>query len=517
MSASPKTSFRFAAVASATGIFVSRIGGLIREIFLAFYFGAGPVFDAFVVAFRIPNSFRQFVAEGAFTVACLPHYSDARKQGIEAEGAFLAAVVLRWSLVLAVGSVVLGLFMPWIVPVFAPGFGPDSNQLELAISLGRILSGYLWLVGLYGFTMAIAQGRKKFFWVSMAPLGMNLGMIAAVAIASTEGLVLEQGVHLLAWGVLVGGALQLGLSVIPLKRGIRPLWRQHKQAAGSFFAVLRTALPASLGLAVWQLQIIIVTAMATIAGTGSVSVLFFADRLLQLPLALIGTATGSVSLAYLADQSSDHERYQNLLDDALSWVWLLTAPAAVLLWVYTGPLVSLIYYHGAFSETDALAVSSVLRILAFGLPGAVTARVLTSGFHARKDTRTPALIAACVVAVVGISSWLTVHKWGVTGLAAALVAGSWSQALLAGILLRFKGVMWGQTVFPKLPGLLLAGAITGVITSLLPSLGYAALDLVVGGVVGGGVYCVVLWYAGGTYWRGILRDILLKWTRRKQG
>lgn len=493
-----------ASAATALGILFSRFGGLLREIVFAAYFGAGPVFDAFVVAFRIPSTFRQFVAEGAFTVACLPHYQDARKDGPQAEAAFLAEVGSKWALLLALLSVALWAAMPWMVRLFAHGFKPGSGTFDLAVDLGRITAGFVWLVGLYGLLQAIAQARKSFFWPALAPLGMNLAMAGAVSTALLLGTPLAVGAHWLSWAVLVGGVLQILLAGWSLRHGVRPAFGKGRRY---FASVIRTALPAAAGTAVWQMQVLAVTSLASMVGSGAISILFFADRLIQLPLALVGTAAGSAALPYLAE--AGEEKRLAILDDALGQVWMVIFPTVVGLWLLAPDLVAVVYGHGRFDVADVGRVAAVLRIIALGLPASVTARVLASAFYSRKDTRTPAFIAAVVVGSVIISGYFWSHRFGLEGLAAALALGSWVQCLGAAGLLWRRG--WVTATFslralPRMIVPLMVGAAN--IWVLRGQMSNSYLALLSGTIVGGVTMIGLLWLWGGPYWQQKIGAVL---------
>lgn len=514
----PATStLRRAALASSVGIFISRISGLIREMAFGYFFGASQYFDAFVIAFRIPNTLRMLIGEGAFTVAMLPHLADARARGEAAEGQFIAAVFVRWTLALTAVSALLMLLTPWLTQGYAPGMSPEV--FSLTVETGQWMAWYVLPVGLYGLTQAVAQVRKRFFWVSVAPLAMNLAQVGAVVWAALAVATPQAGLWALVVSVWVGGALQLLISMVPMRAKPRADWSHWRAHPEAFWGILRTAAPASIGLGVYQLQVMITTALATLVGPGTVSKFFYVDRLVQLPLAMLGTSIGTVALPFLADMATHpgdadelNARAGRVLDQSMAMAWVLLLPCVLALTLGADIVVWLVYGHGAFARQGAAAALDTAQILAlssWGLPAAVSVRILNAYFYARKNTRVPMFLAVSSLGALAVLGWPLAERYGSFGLACALAASSWMQLIVALAILARRGFLPHLHILRHLLAPLLLAATMATTVRLL---GFPALPIVKQLVLGAGLmllYTGALWLIPGPLGRqGALGQIL---------
>lgn len=496
---------RRAAFASSVGIFISRISGLLREMAFGYFFGASQYFDAFVIAFRIPNTLRVLIGEGAFTVAMLPHLADARARSEQAESQFIAAVFVRWTLALTLISALLMLVTPWLTRGYAPGM--SAEIFDLTVTTGQWMAWYVLPVGLYGLTQAVAQVRKRFFWVSVAPLAMNMAQVGAVVWAVLAVASPRAGVWALVVSVWVGGALQLLISMVPMREKPRADWARWRAHPEAFWGILRTAAPASVGLGVYQLQVMITTALATLVGPGTVSKFFYVDRLVQLPLAMLGTSVGMVALPFLADLAAHRDQVQNLharagnvLDQSMAMAWALLLPCVLALTLGADIVVWLVYGHGAFARQGAEAALDTARILAlssWGLPAAVSVRILNSYFYAQKDTRVPMFLAVSSLSALAVLGWPLAEQFGSFGLACALAASSWMQLLVAVSILARRGFLVHMTV---LRHLVVPMGLTVVVGSSGRLLGMPALPMLQQIVLAAAMmlaYLSLLWWMPG--------------------
>jgi putative peptidoglycan lipid II flippase len=402
----------------------SRITGLVREILMANYFGAGLAFDAFVVAFRIPNLLRRLFAEGAFSQAFVPVLGEHRaRAGDEATrvlaGKVLGALTAGLFVVTAIGMIAA----PAVVWLSASGFAADPDKFALTAQLVRICFPYILFVSLVSFAAGVLNTWGAFKAPAFTPVLLNLSFIAFAILVAPH---LERPVLALAWAVFFGGLAQL-LFQLPFLARIRmlprPRWAPHDPAVRR---ILRLMAPAALGVSVAQVSLLINTQIASWLGDGPVSWIYYADRLMEFPSALLGVALGTVLLPSLVRHhaAQDPVAYSRLLDWGLRITLLLAAPAAVALGLLAVPLVATLFWHGEFSRMDVLMTRNALIGYAVGLIGIILVKILAPGFYAKQNIRTPVKVAIATLVVTQLLNLLLVPWLRHAGLTLAIALGA---------------------------------------------------------------------------------------------
>lgn len=496
---------------------VSRVLGLVRDVVIAAVFGSGAQTDSFIVAFKIPNFMRRITAEGAFSHAFVPVLTEYRRDRSHDE---VRALVARIVGVLAVALLVLTtlgvLAAPALVTVFAPGFDGEDGRAALTAELLRITFPYILLISLVACAGAVLQTCNRFAVFALAPVLLNATMIAA-ALWWTPWF--ETPITALAVAVPVAGVLQLMLHLPHLYReGLLVLPRPSLRHEG-VRRVLRLMGPAVLGNSVMQINLLVDTILASFLVTGSVTWLYFSDRLVEFPLGVFGIALGTVLLPRLsADYSADGNphaaaRFSATLDWGLRLVVLLIAPATAGLVVLAGPTLATLFQYGAFTPGDVQAAAYSLAAYSFGLFGFVLVKVLSPGYFSRQDTRTPvycAVAAVVVNIVISVSVVLTLREtaYAHAGLAAATATSATTNATLLYIGLRRRGVYqplsgWARTlsqtaVATAAMALVLAWPATQMDAWIDASVWARAVGLTGCVATGMAVYFAVLWGLG---WR----------------
>jgi len=417
---------------------ISRVTGLVRDIAFAQFLGSGALADAFFVAFRIPNFFRRIFGEGALSVAFVPVYSEYEARYPRAEvRAFLNLMAGRLGLTLVLFAIVGVVGAPTLVSVMAPGFMDDPVRFESTVSALRLTFPYLFFISLVALAGGILNTHDRFGAPAATPILLNLCLIATVWIFVPSS---QNPAVVLGGGVLVAGLVQLGFQFPFLRRldrlptpRLRANTDDEKAGAEGVGQVLRLMVPAIFGVSIAQINLLINTVLASFLVTGSVSWLYYSDRLMEFPLGVFGIALATVILPVLSRQvaESDDDNYRATLDWALRLVFLICLPAAAGLAVLAFPLMVTLFQYGAFSADDAVMASRALAAFALGLTGFVLVKVLAPGFYARKDTRTPVVIGAIAMAINAIVALGLVWHFAHVGLALATsVAGLVNAALL---------------------------------------------------------------------------------------
>ncbi len=428
----------------------SRVTGLVRETLVASIFGASAMTDAFNVAFRIPNMFRRFFAEGAFSQAFVPVLASVRtQQGDEPTQQVIdhVATVLAWVLLLTCVLGVLG--APVLVWVMASGLKQAPASYEAAVVMTRWMFPYIGFMSMVALAAGVLNTWKRFAVPAATPVLLNLAMIlAAWQGAPWLG---ERGVepiYAMGGGVILGGLLQLAVQMLALRRlGLLPAigWRwSHVRRAWDNPATRRIAtmmMPALLGVSVAHVSTVINTQIASHLTPGSVSWLTYADRLMEFPTALLGVALGVVLTPQLAaaKAAQDGALYSAMLDWGLRLVVLMAVPCAVALLTFSRPLVAVLYHYGAFTDLDVQQTTHALMGYGAGLLGLIAIKVLAPGFYASQDIRTPVKIAIVVLVLTQLLNLVLVPLFQHAGLALAIGLGALVNAgwLLVG--LRRKG------------------------------------------------------------------------------
>lgn len=420
---------------------LSRITGFLRDILMAQVLGTGLAADAFFAAFRFPNLFRRLFAEGAFNAAFVPLFSGALENEGDQPARALAGRIISWlALFLAVLTILAEIFMPQVVKAFVPGFVEDPEKFDLTVQLTRVCFPYLVCMSLMAAFGAILNSLGRFIAAAFAPVLLNIVLITALAGLVLWGQDSEHNAWILSWGVLTGGLFQLALVYTFMRRaGFLPhfSWPRWDRTMRRFWAL---ALPAMLTGGITQINIFIGTIIAS-GAAGAISYLYYADRLYQLPLGIIGIAIGVVLLPELSRhlKGERFDEAKQAFDNSLLIAMLLCMPAAVALFALSQPIIHVLFERGAFGAAARLETAHALMGFAWGLPAFVLIKVFQPGFFAREDTKTPTLLAGISVVInIGISLALFPALQHV-GIAIATSFAAWVNALGLGVLLWRRG------------------------------------------------------------------------------
>jgi putative peptidoglycan lipid II flippase len=418
------------------GTLLSRVLGFIRDVIFARFFGTAAGADVFVVAFRLPNMFRDLIGEGAANSSFIPvmtEYKD-KKPGELKE--FLN-VVFSWAFIILVAVTVCGiLFAPLIVRAIAPGFAAEAGKTELAVTLTQIMFPYLVFIGLTALFSAVQFTYGSFLMPALGPCLLNVVLIISTLAAVFW---MEQPVYGLAAGVVAGGALQLWFQWVPLrKHGVvlgKPLRLDHPGAR----QIGRLILPRLFGSAVYQLNIFVDTicaSLVSIVGPGGISAIYYAMRLEQLPMGVFGVALASAALPALSRHAvtDDKEQFKSVLVFTLENIFFIMLPMTVFLVVLAEPLVRVVFQRGAFDAYSTAVTASALVFFATGLMGYGGIKILVSAFHALQDTRTPVKIALVSLVVNALFNVALMFPLKVAGIA---LASALSSVVSVTLLLKF--------------------------------------------------------------------------------
>lgn len=431
---------RSAATVSSFTLF-SRITGLIRDILIASSFGAGPLTDAFWVAFRIPNLLRRLFAEGAFSQAFVPILGQVRStRPHEDVRILLDRVALLLTAALMVITVAGIIATPWVVSAMASGMRTAARQTEFnaAVWMTRMMFPYIVCMSLVAFASGVLNTWSRFAVPAFTPVLLNIAMIGASLFLTPY---FDTPIYALAAGVMIGGVAQLLVQWLALARlGLLPRYSPRLRQAWQdpvVRRILRQMLPAILGVSVAQISLLINTNIATWLTPGSVTWLSFADRLMEFPTALLGVALGTVLLPSLsaAHARQDHGAYSALLDWGLRLVLLLGLPAAMGLALLSDGLVATLFNYGAFSGHDVLQTRLAVMAYSAGLLGLLAIKILAPGFYAKQDIRTPVKIAIFVLILTQVFNLIFVPRFAHAGLALSIGLGATVNALLLVVLL----------------------------------------------------------------------------------
>ena len=400
---------------------VSRVLGLAREQVMAAYFGAGLQTDAFNVAFRVPNLLRDLFAEGALSAAFVPTFTETdHRAGRAGAWALGAQVMNALAVTLSLLTVVGWLITPWLVPLLAPGFDKIPGKLELTITLSRMMLPFLLFVALAAAAMGMLNAVRRFTVPALAPVFLNVGMIAVgvllIPVFTAAG---QPPILAMAVGVLVGGFLQFAVQVPTLwSMGFRPAWPPRLTHPG-VRRIGALMLPATIGLAATQLNLFVNTILASMLIEGSVSWLSYAFRLMQLPIGVFGVALATVSLPLVSRHAvtGDLVALRETLAGAIRLVFALTLPATFGLWALSEPIVRLLYQRGRFSAADTDRTAMALAAYCVGLCAYAAVKVLVPAFYALGDTKTPVRASFLSVAVNLAGNLLLMGPLGHVGLA----------------------------------------------------------------------------------------------------
>ncbi|MFG6668318.1 murein biosynthesis integral membrane protein MurJ [Halomonas sp. HNIBRBA4712] len=442
---------------------LSRVMGLVRDVVVATFLGAGNGADAFFVAFKIPNFLRRLFAEGAFNQAFVPVLSEySTRQNREEIRELLNAVAGSLTALLALITALAMLCAPWLIWLFAPGFGRDPEKLALTADMLRLTFPYLLLISLTAFSGSVLNTWNRFAVPAFTPVLLNLSLIGAALFLMP---MMEEPAMALAWGVLIAGVAQLAFQVPFLYRlGLLPTpWPNF--AHDGVKRILKLMAPALFGVSVSQINLLLDTVLASLLAAGSVSWLYYSDRLVELPLGVFGVAIGTVILPALskrhAEQSSDH--FAAMLDWAIRVVLLLGVPAALALVVLAEPFLITLFHYGAMTDSDIQMAAMSLRAYAVGLVAFMLIKVLAPGFFARQDTKTPVKVGIAAMVANMVFNLILIWPLAHAGLALATALSAFLNAGLLGYLLVRQKVLvfqpgWGRYAVQLGGGSALMGA-----------------------------------------------------------
>jgi putative peptidoglycan lipid II flippase len=499
---------------------LSRVLGMARESVMASVLGANRYTDIFLVAFRLPNMFRRFFGEGAFSAGFVPLFSQRLhgEGGMEEAKAFSEEVLAVFLPFLAVFTLIGQIIMPGLVWALASGLPSESEQI--AVTLSRITFPYLMLISLVSLFSGVLNSMHRFTAAAFAPALLNLVMLGALLLVPTGGIA---SVTALAWSVVLGGIIQLALVWWSARKAEVSLkLRRPRMTPGvkQFFLVV---FPALISAGVYQISVLIDTQFLSHLSEGALSHFNYADRLNQLPLGIVGTALGTAILPSISKFIGNNEpgEANKVQNQALDLAMLLTLPAAIALAVIGIPIVSLVYRHGEFTPQDAIITGNTLALFALGLPAYVLVKVFTPAFFARKDTRTPLMIAVVVLIVNVLLNIALVGPFGLYGLAAALMMTAWLNcALLYGVLRKRGHFQLDAAVASRVARQLIAALAMGAVLyfgnqamgglAAASKIGQMIVPILLVGI-GGIVYFGVGWVIG-----AINKDDVMVLLRRKK-
>ncbi len=438
-------------VATVSGFtLVSRILGFVRDFVIARSFGADAATDAFFVAFKLPNLLRRMFAEGAFSQAFVPLLGEYHKQRgtdetrllIDRTGSVLGATVLLVAL--------LGIWWaPAIVTISAPGFLETPDKFDLAVTLTRITFLYIFFMSMVAFAAGILNTWGRFSVPALTPVLLNVSLIGMALFAQGW---FDPPVKALAWGVIIGGCLQLGLQFHALRQiDLLPRFSMNLRECWQDPGVRRIGLlmvPALLGVSVSQVSLLLNTVFASFLESGSISWLYYADRLMEFPAGMLGVAIGTVILPSLTKHhhSGDTAAYSSLLDWGLRLCFLLTLPAALGLAILAVPLISTLFMHGAFTAHDVHQTSQALIAYSIGLSGLILVKVLAPGFYARQNLKTPVKIAIIALVSTQLMNLAFIGPFKQAGLALSIGLAACINASLL-----YRGLRQAA-IYQPLPG-----------------------------------------------------------------
>lgn len=442
---------------------LSRISGFVRDVLMANAMGASWLSDAFFVAFKLPNFFRRLFAEGAFNAAFVPSFASIlTSDGREEARRFASEVLSVLLVILLVLNAIFIIFMPWITPIFAPGFTDDPHKLHLTVMLSKICFPYILFISLVSLLAGILNSINKFAAPAANPILLNLCMIAGLLFLTDYT---QTPAHAQAIAVFIAGIVQLGwLVAICWRHDMLPSLMVPRMTAR-----LRTMLvlmaPAALGGGVQQLNLLVDVIIASHI-PDAVSYLYYADRITELPIGMIGVAVGTALLPMLARQIREGNIAQARvsMNRGMEITLLFGLPCCAACFVIARPIIDVLYLHGEFTTIDAKATANALMAFAAGLPAFLVVKVLAPGFYANHDTKTPFRIAMVCVVINLVLNLILIHPFKHVGMAMATSVASWINMLWMG------NILYRRQMFLPDPSLKIR-----LVKMLIASIGMAGL------------------------------------------
>ena len=457
---------------------LSRVLGFIRDMAIAYFLGSGFKADVFFVAFRIPNLFRRLYAEGSLSLPYMPELGRSLTLGDDASLARLASNLGGLAVTFYLGLTLLGLTTaPLLISLLAPGFVGTGVKWQLAVSLTRWLLPYVYCIGVAGYIMAVLNTHEHFGAPAAAPSLLNVSMLGLLALGSYFKIAPEWS---LTWGVLLGGLLQLGLQWhwarrLEIRWTLSRWWRSSES-----LAVLKLLGITVFGAAVYHLNIFVATLFASFLAEGSISYLYYAERLIQFPLGIFGSAIGTSVLPRLTRQSALKEwsAFRQQVVEALELLWFFTIPAAAGLWVIRIPLVHLLFQRGEFSEVSTMMTAEALGYFALGLWAVAGFRVAVGAWYALDGAHITVWTGVGALIFNAVLSALFVGPFGHSGLALAIsISATANLVLLIFLLARRIGAIQGGRLLRSGARSLVASILMAILVHFLCRSSYAAGSL----------------------------------------
>lgn len=441
----------------------SRVLGLVRDIVFAIFLGAGPAADAFLVALKLPNMFRRLSAEGALTNAFVPSYAATMEAADEKAARRLAGEVQTLLvMVLLALVIVFEIMMPVVVSLLAPGFVDTPERFAAAVDLARVTMPYLPMISLVAFWAAIANAHDRFIPGAAMPVLFNICLIAgALLVPLATGLTNVERALPIAWALLAAGSVQLVTMYLVLhRRGILPDFVMSLRVSSRARQMWRKFIPAAGGALAMQMNLIVDLVLASMLQVGAISWLYYADRVAQLPLGIVGIALGTALLPRLskAEAAGHPDAVRSALTEAMELGGFLVVPAVAALLVLALPIVQGLFAHGAFTLADAQMASFALMAYAIGLPGFVLVKILQPAFYAAGQPGLVLRISLVMVAVNIVGSLLLMGPFGHAGLAMATAASGLLAAAIMLVILAQRDRL-GTAMLRPLARILLASLI----------------------------------------------------------
>ena len=418
---------------------LSRILGFVRDMLMARLFGASMANEAFVIAFRLPNLLRRMFAEGAFSQAFVPIFSEYKsRKGHEETRLLVDHVTTLLAIILFFVTLIGVVAAPLLVYLTAPGFSAAPEKFELTVQLLRITSPYIFFISLVAVAAGILNTYNKFWVPAFAPVLLNLCFISSMLWVVPH---VQRPIFAIAWAVFVAGFIQLAFQIPFLRKiGMLPRWRFSLKDEG-VWRVLKQMGPAIFGVSIGQISLIINTILATFMVTGSVSWLFYADRLMEMPAGLLGVAISTILLSSLSRYHAEKNsaEYSRTLDWGLRMTIMLTLPAALALGLIAVPLLATFFQGGIFGAHDVMMTRNALVGYSVGLIGMLLVKVLAPAFYAKQDIRTPVKIGIFTLIATQLMNLVFIPMFQHAGLALAIGLGSCVNSGILFYLLRKRG------------------------------------------------------------------------------
>lgn len=423
--------------------FISRILGFVRDMLTAIVMGAGPVSDAFFVALKLPNFCRRITAEGAFSAAFIPIFSGKiEKDGKEKALKFAQNVQSFMLAILLPFTAIIMIVMPFVIHVIAPGFVDDKVRFDLAVDLSRITFPYVILISIVALLGGMMNSFDRFAPFASMPIFFNFALIAALLFAMFFKGAFITPAHALALGVLGAGVMQLLWMLFHAFKMKILLPIQAPAVTGDIKKVFRRMGPAVVGAGVVQVNIFIDMILASTLPAGAISYLYYADRLYQFPLAIVGIAIGTAILPSLSKsiKAKRKDEAKALFSDAMKWGWIFSVPAAFGLALLSYKIIAVLFEYGAFSASDTEMAAKALQAYALALPAFIGVKILTSASHAAEDTKTPVIYAIIGAVVNIVMSIILLNIMGHVGIALATAIGAWVNLILLSFALKARNM-----------------------------------------------------------------------------